>query len=216
LLKRLNLAKFHCETLDIALHVKLSPALGERILMGSHGHKKGGEAYFALYAATYTVGKLPHAVQATVLLEEEEYHVEFEYWRKEMPRPPKGWKSVQGLVAALEEEPQAVTVECDAYLGYDEESGWKSALEIPQPVASKEENPVFTHIEAIKLSHREEDKVRYSVQIRRTESGDLRHWVHLSSEERLSPELPERLLERAAELSRALLRRHEEVAPDGH
>ncbi len=208
--KRLNLAKFNCESLTITLHAKLSSALAHRILTGSHHHATEGVPDLATYGSLYTVGKVRHAVQASVQRLKDAYHVEIKYMREDLPKPPKGWKSVQRLVTDLAEEPQTVTVECDAYLVYDNKSGWKSAIEIPVPVPSKKAEGPFTHIEAIRLSKRQQDNIEYWIQIRRGMAGELRHWVHIESEVSLSEELPGSLLGRSVQVSRLLLRKDQE------
>lgn len=214
--KRLNLAKFGCDTLSIAFHVKLSPDVAERILAGSHSHKMDGKLHCALYGSVYTAGKARHGLRAYIEhAEGDEYHVESEYMRREVPKPPRDVKSVRKLAEALQEQPQVVTVECDAQLSYDEKSGWRSVLEIPMPISPADEAAPFSHIEAVRLSKRERDQVSYSVQVRWTKAGQLRHSVSFVWEGALSEGMPERLLERSVQLSRLLLRRQEEEA-GGH
>jgi len=142
------------------------------------------------------------------------YHIEFRYIAQKWPTPPKDIKSPQILADILSEAPQDALLECDGYFAYDEAQGWKSTIELPQPIVHrKKPREPFTHIEAIRLSKREENKIRYSVQIGRTPEGIIRHWVHLLEGWRgaLSAQVPEILLEHSADLSRAFVNEEQEA-----
>jgi hypothetical protein len=217
LFKRLDLAKFNCERLQLTFHVELSPGLADRVLTGSHHHKEGDEARLVVYGSVYHFRKLPHAIRAEVrrVDDGDECHIEVEFMRREMPQRPRSLRAVRSLAAALGEEPQEVSIECEGYFTYDENSEWKSAVEIPLPLAPMPEGAFFSHLEAIRFSKRNLDELEYSVQIRRGRAGELRHWVSLIWQGFLSEEVPQKLLEQSVELSRLLLgRRDEEEAHD--
>lgn len=207
--KRLNLANVYCEELRIATHMTLSRALAERIVAGSHGHKKRNVPDYALYGCIYKLDGAPHTVRAHAShVERREYHVEFRYIAEKWPRPPKGINSPEILATILTEEPQEITLECDACFLYHKGSGWRSVVEIPMRLAERrKDKEMFTHIEAVRLSKRYRNQIQYSVQVERTREGDIRHSVYFTEVWTgiLSEELPKQLLERSAELSRAFL-----------
>lgn len=207
--KRLNLADVHCTELRIVTHLRLSRGLAERIIEASHGHKERNVPSSALYGCIYTLGESPYAVRADVRhVKRREYHIEFRYVAEKWPKPPKDVNSPQILATALTEEPQEVILECDVYFVYNEKGDWRSAIEIPMVLAKREKGRgPFTHIEAIRLSKREEDQIRYFIEIGRTEEGAIQHWVHLTEvwKDVLSEEVPGQLLERSMALSRAFL-----------
>lgn len=210
---RLDLAASQCREICITTHLKLSLALAEKIVGESHGHKRGGVPYSALYGTVYTINKVPHVVRAYMRrIQEGYYHVEFRYLTEKWPKPPKSVKSAEKLAMLLNEEAQECLLECDARFIYEQKNGWNSVIEIPIAVPQKEGGQRFTHIEAIRLSKREQDDIQYSVEIQRTRSGDVSHWVKFRelSKGSIEKEAPQRILERCSGLSKSLVRQEEE------
>lgn len=211
---RLNLAAFQCKELRIFTHVKLSPMLAKRIVAGSHGHIVRNVPRSALYGTLYTVKGVLHAMRADVRrVRGREYHVEFRYVAGKWPKPPKDVKSPQNLVNLLMEEPQDVILEGDAYFFYEREGKWTPAIEIPMAIKPSEEGEKpFTHVEAIRLSRRENNHKQYSVEIQQMEDGAIRHWVHLTEVWRgaMTKEVPRNFLKRSNTVSKYLLLRKQE------
>jgi len=213
LFKRVDLANVNCKRLRIVTHLKLSSALAERIVEGSHGHRKNNVPDYALYGCIYTINRTPHVVIAEAKRIKEQYHVEFDYRAEKWSRPPKDVNSPQILAAMLAEEPQEVSLNCDAYFVYDEKSGWKSRIEVPIPLPEEDggEGP-FTHVESLRLSKRKQEEIQYSIHIERTREVGILHRVYLAEARRgeLSEDVPRYLLERSAALSRAFVTKEPE------
>jgi len=188
--------------------MKLPTALAERIIAGSHGHKRRNVPDFALYGCIYRLDDAPHVVRAHIRhTQKRVYHVEFRYIAEKWPRPPKEINSPEILATALREAAQEVMIECNAQFIYNEKNGWRSTIEVPVPIAERDESKkLFTHIDAYRFSKREQDQIQYSIEIERIE-GDIRHWVYLAEAWKgvLSEEVPEQLLFRSSGLSKAFL-----------
>jgi hypothetical protein len=203
LYKPLDLAKVHCERLEFAFDANLTDPLRTVVLTSSHHHGEANVPRFAVYGSTYRLGGLPYAISAEILAPNNQCHFEFNYIQRDVPRPPKGFRSVRILADALRNIPEPIAVECDAYFVYHEDSGRTSLLEIPVPIRSDVESPIFTHITAIRLAN---PSTGYSLQIRRGTSGELRHWVSFTWQATTLAGLPQMLLDESARLSQSLLR----------
>jgi len=217
LFKRLNLVNSHCNELRFATQLKLSPKLTERILTGSEGRERDNIRYFTLYGTVYTVQKTPYVVQAFVHRRKNGCLIEVRYLCEKWSKPPKKVKPVLELATALSEEPQDATFDCNAYFEYDKKSDWKSVIGLPIPIArSKKDERLFTHIEGIRLSKRERGKIQYSVRVRRTKTGNIRHLVYFAWKGPVSVNVPKRILKRSVQVSKLLLQeeRDEEETHD--
>lgn len=206
---RLDLASFNCVELCILAHVRLSAELAEQTIGSSHGHKRHNVPYSAIYGCIYKKKEIPHVVRADFhRVRKGEYHIQFRYLVEKWPKTPKDIKSPGILAAILTKQRQETVLECDAAFEYQESDGWKSLLELPIPITEKSEKDApFTHIEAIRVSKRINKQIEYSIQLRRTNEGNIIHLVYLKSEwkDALSGEVPKQLLRRARQLSRALV-----------
>ncbi|MGA2285169.1 MAG: hypothetical protein ABSG55_02715 [Dehalococcoidia bacterium] len=209
MVKRLNLAKVHCDSLELAARIKLSHELAEKVLNGSHGHDRRGVRYLSVYGSLYTLGGVPHVIVARVRRAQEgDYLLELRYLREDRKRPPRDIRPVGVLMLALADEPQPVNFQCETILTYDETSGWRSIMDVPLAIWSDEEGEwPFSHLEGVRFSRRQGGRVEYFIQVRRNTAGALVHWVSLEERRELSPDVPRYFLDRSVALSQMLLRR---------
>jgi hypothetical protein len=138
-----------------------------------------------------------------------EYHVEFTYEDKKVPRPPKNIKSPRLLVDLLNEEPQDIELTCYADFTYNQNE-WRSMIEVPVDLrSSKESGEPFTHIEAVKFSRRKNAHIQYTVEIEKLENGTTKHRTYFDElwKGKLTEEMSTLLLEHSSELSKVLVRR---------
>ena len=214
MLTRLNLAEVHCDMFTLRARLKLSPELAEKIAASTQSHMVDGHLQGAVYAMRYEVDDIGHAVKVNLRRMEDEYHLEFEYFVKRMPAPPRTLKSPRNLIRLLNEAPQELIVDSSAHFLYKRKCGWKSMMELPSPLqeGGKRGFP-FTHMESVGLSRRVGEEVLYSVYMCSTDSGDIFHHVSCSLpwSRSLGPKISRHLLLRSSKLSNMLVRKERGV-----
>ena len=180
MLSRLNLTSVNCNQLHLYTHVKLSSSVANTIFSETHVSNASQRSKTAIFGMFYHIGEITYTVRAYInRAEGQDYHVEFEYYDNRWPPLPKGMKPPQVLLDHLNPFLKDFVLYCDAYFTYSKTAVWKSAIELPIPLKPdkiSEEFP-FTHVEALRLGKLENDNELYSVQIQRSESGDIKHWV---------------------------------------
>lgn len=210
LFRRLDLRSIQCRELTIITHVKISSRLAKRIIALYRGNITRDTPRSAIYGTIYKVNKIHHVVRADVWhAGGNEYHVEFTYEEKKVPRPPKNIKSPQLLVDLLNEEPQDIELTCYADFAYKQDE-WRSIIEVPIDLkSSKESEEPFTHIEAVKFSRRKNEHIEYTVEIERLENGTTIHSTNFDElwKGKLTEKMPKLLLERSSKLSKVLVSR---------
>lgn len=212
--KLLNLAEVNCTALSIITHIKLSPEIADKVLNDSFVVKRGKVPFQAIYGLIYMVDDKPHAIRARIRrIRKKYYHLEFEYMQEKWPKPPKVYKSPEILANTIAQESQKAVIVCNAYFVYDKNGGWESTIDVPIPLEKQEgEEELFTHIEAYKLSRREQNEIKYSIKIERNKNGDIEHSVCIRDllKGTLSENVAENLLERSVKISKAFLTREGE------
>ena len=204
---KLDVAKYDCNILRVTVDLKLSPKLVEKLFSETYVQKpKTTAPKEAVYAATYSVNTKPHTVVAVVRHGKKagECSVRLNYLILDMSKPPKELTSVNVLAGLLADVKQKMLIEVDAYFIYKKDNGWDSVIEIPSPLIEKKGDPTFTHIEAFRFGKRVDNKLQHTLQIERSENGDLRLHVHMHRGESgsITRELLKHLLEESSNLSK--------------
>jgi hypothetical protein len=80
----------------------------------------------------------------------------------------------------------------------------------------KEVKLPFTHIDSVRLSHRDGEEMDSWIRITLTAKGDINHQVRFSQQEALSRNLTQQLLRAASKLSGALVSQNATEVFNGH
>jgi len=213
LLSQLNLTSVNCNQLHLFTHVKLPPSLASTIFSETHVSNADRRSKTAIFGMFYHIGEVTYTVRAYVKRAKgQDYHVEYEYYDKKWPPLPKGMKPPQVLLDYLNPVLKDFVLYCDAYFTYSKTAVWKSAIELPIPLKAdkaSEEFP-FTHVEALRLGKRDNDNELYSVQVQRSESGDIKHWVRfteLVKADEVEENVAKQALAKSSSLSLLLMRK---------
>ena len=99
-----------------------------------------------------------------------------------LSRPPRGFKPISVLTAALAQMFDPASVNCNATFGYDLAKGYKSKITFPMPLIIPGDPEGITHIESAEFSSRDDDDIRYRIFVRQdAASGIIVHTVDFES-----------------------------------
>lgn len=211
MLGRPNLARLHCERFNLIFHILLPPAVADDVLHGTVGHETGEDGFHVFFGSTYRVGGVPHVVTTSILSHgAKDYDIHLEFIQEERSRPPRGMRSPQRLGAILAHNIPQEPVSFAIYstFAYKVSEGWRSVMPLPAPLPMAQgrmSNLPFTHVEAVRISKRENSEVKQWIQVGVTEAGDLRHEVFLQRHRILSKTFVQQLLKEASRLSRRMV-----------
>ncbi len=206
--KRIDLDKHKCQRLRIVVHTVLPPGIAVRAFSGSQAYTlPGSNRQGVLYGTLYRRNYKKHAIRACVLEVDPEHHIEFSYEALDYPRPPSEIKSASTLAELLEEYPNDVEFECTGTFVYEEEEGWDSRITLPSELP--EPLPPFTHLEALTLSSRDDDRVNLSLDVSVSGQRLVRHRVFVRFLGKFSDKVPSQALRATSKRSQSYVRRRE-------
>ena len=123
----------------------------------------------------------------------------------DLPRPPREIRSVAKFFDALPSLIGELEFGCRATFVHDLQDGKGSRVTLPMPLLLMDSGGL-THIEAVRLSHREADNTTYSIEIEPLgDSDSVVHIVEYTVGSDLTPTSIRMMLELAARISASLI-----------
>ena len=222
---KLNLPNYECVDFEIRSDFAVSTAIEntlrsviEQTSHHGHGVISSGvrDGTVGVFGSRFVAKGVSHRAIGNLLVGQKDGEYWVDVWlvnrvEDSVSRPPRTIKPVSLLLDVVAEVCRPAMAVNNANFEYDEAAGWISKVVLPTALLLPWDAPGLTHIESVELSHRDQDGVRYRVNVDRdVERNKIIHSVNFRSEIEWTNGSFRKSLNYARTLSAQLLTKKEE------